>query len=159
MYFSILIILFILLIYFTQSYMRHINTDTYEDYLYGFWTADESFCEKSGIVSMLIFIGAAETAGSVATRTCYIVIMDGLCNQGFTLVYPLGCAGPRLGPYKISAEVQFDGAELEDIWPENVNISVDIETGTMKIYDDDEVYAEVIKQHDITNNAKAMEVT
>lgn len=132
-----------------------VNTYAYEDYLYGFWLADgDEFCELSDIESMLVFIGPP-TGYWYKERSCYIIIMNDLCNQGFTLTYRPAWARLGLGKYSVCADVVFDD---EKIWDDNVKIIVDVTDGTLKILShDDTLYAALHKQHDTTNIARQME--
>jgi hypothetical protein len=127
--------------------------NVYDDYMYGFWVADnDDFCEKSGIESMMIFIGLPERGWINTTRTCYIIIMDDLCNQGFTITYrlPLYCTTI----YTLNAGVDFDD---EKIWPDTVKIQIDMHAGTMKIFDDSTLFAKLVKHHDTTNMVRRLE--
>lgn len=150
---AIAIVIIILLLYLVQT--RRAN----DDYLYGFWVAEgDEFCEESGVDSMLVFIGPAESGWFKTKRTCYIVIMNDLCNQGFTLEYTQGLlpnfgSSVNFGP-SFSAAVVFDE---ENIWEDNVSISIDAQRGTMKIYSGDTIYAKLTKQHDTTNMVRDTE--
>jgi len=118
-----------------------------EQYLYGFWVADEDFCEDSEIDSMLFFIGERERGFLYDSRTCYLVITDDMCNQGMTMTYLKGWKSFGLS-YKISAKVEFDE---EQLWDEYVDIEINMNNGTMKISSNGVVYARLTKQHDTTN--------
>lgn len=145
------IILVIILIYKFATW----NVGTYEDYLYGFWVAeDDEFCEQSEIQSMLLFVGENDMSWGKNTRQCYLIIMDDLCNQGLTLTYRSGWAKAGIGKYKIKAGAVFD---TEQIWPDEVVITVDMRSGVLTVRDGDTLLAQVTKQHDTTNAAKAME--
>lgn len=151
MYFYAVLVVIIIILYYIASW----NTNTYEDYLYGFWTAaGDDFCEESDIESMMVFIGEPEISRSSRTRTCYIIIMNDLSAQGFTLEYKSSWASIGSRKYEICADVLFDD---EQIWPTKVNISVDMRVGIMKIYRDGVIYAKINKQHDITNQCRTIE--
>ncbi len=142
-------IIFVLWIVFTW------NVSINEDYLYGYWTAeDDDFCEDSDISSMLLFIGEPNAGWRSSQRTGYIIIMNDLCNQGFTLDYTRGWSSISLNKYHIKANVQFDE---EDIWPECVDIEIDISMGTLRIYSEDVIYAQLTKNHDVTNICRDLE--
>lgn len=147
---AIIIFVIVLSLYFLATW----NTSTYEDYLYGFWVAEgDDFCEESEIDSMLVFIGNAE-GGFTVERTCYIIIMNDLCNQGFTLSYRPGWASAGVGKYSVFATVKFDD---EDIWDDCVKITVDMRDGTMKISSGDTIYAKLTKQLDTSNMCRELE--
>ena len=148
------IFIIIVILYFTATW----NVNTYEDYLYGFWIAeDDEFCEDSEIDSMLLFIGKPEDNWFSRERTCYLVIMNNICAQGFKMKHRTGWGGIGISDYKINAEIAFDD---EQIWDDNVKITVDMRTGTMKIVGaDGTLYAKLNKQHDVSNITNKMEET
>lgn len=148
-YLAVIIIVILIILYFAISS----RNKPYEDYLYGFWLAEDSFCENSDIDSMMLFVGEAEksTLFSACERNCYLIIMNDMCNQGMTLTYKSGWAPLSIGKYILSANVKFDD---EQIWTEQVKICIDVISGTMKIYTNDIIYAKLLKQHDITNTSK-----
>lgn len=126
------------------------NVASQDEYLTGFWAADgDEFCQRSDINSMLLYIG--ERVGT--KRNCYLIIMDDLANTGLTLEYTRGWAGPGIGGYHIKCKTTFDD---EQIWPECVDIDVNMLNGTVKIYSADTVYAELTKQHETTNLTKKL---
>ncbi len=149
MWYLVAIIVVILLILVSAKW----NTSTFENYLYGFWLAeDDDFCAESGIKGMMLFIG--EPTGRLSTsRVCYLVITDGLCNQSLTMDYWSSWAGIGIGKYTISPSLTFDD---ENVWPEKVDITVDMCSGLLRIYAGDTLYAKLVKQHDITNVAKQL---
>lgn len=138
----VIIILIILL------YTLRVPTD---DVLYGFWTGDDDFCEKSECDYMLLWIGPAKPGWLKQTRQCYLIIMSDICNQGFTMTYQ-----PSSGlQYKTTAVVKF---EEDQIWDENVSISADVINGTLEIKDaEGTILARLNKQHDTTNLAKMLD--
>lgn len=151
MKFYILIIVLIILYVFATW-----NISANEDYLYGFWVAEnDEFCQNSEIDSMMLFIGEPDKGWIKSSRNCYLIIMNDICNQGLTLTYMRGWAGPGIGKYNISARAEFD---TEQIWDDNVNLSIDIRNGTLIITGrEDTIYAKLVKMHDTTNLAKTLE--
>lgn len=147
MYKIYILIAIIIFIY----YMATINVNAQEDYMYGFWTADgDDFCQSAGIQSMMLFIGEPSKSAfsSRVSRECYIVILNDVANESFTLTYNRGWAGPVIGKYKLRGEIEFDG---EEIWPGDVDISIDMRTGILRVTADGTLYARLHKQHDTTN--------
>jgi len=127
------------------------NTKTNEDYLYGCWLADDDeFCDESDIKSMMLFIGKRDDG----ERLCHLVVMDDICNQGFTIRYTPGWSSINLGKYRIKAKARFDEFP---IWPEDLIIDIDIRQGTMVIHSDEIVYARLNKQHEITNSCQRLD--
>jgi hypothetical protein len=141
----LLVVLVIIVLYKIATW----NVSAQEEYLYGFWVAeDDDFCEESEISSMMVMIGAPESGWFSNQRTCYIVVADDICSQGFNISYTTGWASIGVGTYRINCEVQFDD---ENIWPDEVTIEVNMQRGTMRIYAGETVYAMLNKQHEITN--------
>lgn len=150
--YGICIIVILLVVYLLATW----NVSASEDYLYGFWVAEaDDFCERAEIDSMMIFIGEPVRSWRNVTRTCYIIVM-GHTTQGFTLDYTRGWAGPSLGPYSVSACARFD---TEQIWDEDVTVTVNPIDGSLVITNGETVYAKLSKQHDTTNMAKALEAS
>jgi hypothetical protein len=148
---AIAVVAIIIILYYILNW----NTAAYEDYLYGCWVAeDDAFCESADIDSMMLFIGEPESKGFSTARTCYLIIMTDLANDGLTLRYRPNWGGVGLGKYSVRAEVCFDD---EQLWDEEVTLTVDMRKGTLKIRNGDMVYAKLHKQHDITNAAKLLE--
>lgn len=160
---TVLIVLVLILIFYVTFTW---NVPAYEKYLYGFWVAEgDEFCEEADIQSMLMFVGTPTNSwfGST-TRNCYIIIMDDLANQGFTMKYRSGWSGTGIGKYSVRADVQFDD---EQLWTDNdddtcdVLVTADIIAGTLNITGTGKnskvVYAKLHKQHDTTNTAALLE--
>jgi hypothetical protein len=145
-----IIIVVIVLLMFIASQSRVAD----EDYLYGFWVADDDeFCAESEIDSMMLFIGEPDKGWFSNDRQCYIVIMNDLCSQSMTINYSPPWPGIGGCEYTISANVKFDE---EDIWPESVKMTVNMQSGTLKVYSGDTIYAKLTKQHETTNVARRL---
>lgn len=139
-----IIIFCIIIVYYIATY----NNSTYEDYMHGFYCADDdAFCDRSDIDSMMIFIGKAEHGWLSTERTCYMLIMDDICNQSFTMKYRGGWGGIGVGTYTITADMEYD----EDcIWGDKCRFEFDIIHGQLTIYDGDLVCAKLYKNAEIT---------
>jgi len=156
-----IVVFIIVLIFYSIARM---NRMAYEDYLYGFWTADgDEFCENAEINSMMMFIGEIEASERFndfkwwnCTRGCYVIIMDDIANQGFTLTYRPGWTGVGIGVYRVRATAEFDEPEFP-LWEGEVCVDVDIVKGTLQIHSDGTVYAKLHRQNDISNAAKMLE--
>lgn len=152
MLFAVIIVIVLIILYNIINW----NTRSYEDYLYGCWIAEgDDFCMDAEIDSMMIFIGEPERKGFLSTvRNCYLIIMTDMANDSFTLQYKPQWGGVGVGKYSVRANVCFDEDQL---WDEEVTLTIDIRKGTLKIRNGDMVYARLNKQHDITNTAKLLE--
>lgn len=145
--YAVIVIVVLVVVY----WITHYNTTEYEDYLYGFWVAEaDAFCEDAEIDSLLMFIGEKENG----IRNCYLVIMPEIANQSFTLSHGTSMAGPGISNYEVKAAVSFDE---EPLWPDEVNINVDMRDGTIKISSGDTIYVRAQKQHDTTNISKFLD--
>jgi len=148
---GILIAVVVIIIFFITAR----NVVSYEDYLYGFWVAEnDDFTEDSEISSMMLFVGRAD-GWFRKTRPCYLVIMDDICNQLITLKYWRGWGSPIHGKYRIHASVECTDI---GIWPETVVIDIDTMRGKMRVHSDGVLLADLHKQHEITNCARAAEM-
>lgn len=143
--YGVIIFIIILIIYCVASW----HTTTYENYLYGMWTAPEDFRDISEISSMMLFLGKPESGILSESRPGYLVIMDNISNQKFTLTYRRGYSSVSLGTYTITADIEF---ESDQIWDSTVYVTVNIMEGTMVIKNDEGIiYAELVKDHETTN--------
>lgn len=149
---GILILFALIIIYYISTW----NTNTNEDYLYGFWIADgDDFCKDSEIDSIMLFIGEPEKSYWTVSRKCHLIIMNDICNQGLTITYKIGWSSPTLTEYTVRIKAEF---EEEPMWPEDLLLTIDIRHGTLTIKDDDDVvYAQLQKQHEITNTCNDLE--
>lgn len=143
---GILVVIVIVLIYWYFT----LRAESFDDYLYGFWLADQDeFCESTGIKSMFIFVG---DKGAQGDRPGHIIISDDMSNQSFVLRATPGWCTLTSRKNTMRANIAFDD---EQIWPADVMIDVNMSTGEMKIHSDGVLYAQVLKQHDVTNAARA----
>ena len=149
---AVIILVVILIIFLTT--LTSLNVCKYEDYLYGFWVAeDDDFTDDSEISSMMFFVGRSE-GWFKKTRQCYLVIMNDICAQGVTLKYRRGWASPVFGKYRIYCSATCD---VTPIWPFEVTIDIDTAAGSMKIHNKGVLLARLHKNHEITNSAAAAE--
>lgn len=146
----VLVVLYVLAIY---------NQSAYEQYLTGFWSAEnDEFCDDSGIESMLLYVGSP-TGWTSATRRCYLIITDDICNQLVTMSYRRGWSGIGISKYNIAATLDFqddDSDKSDPVMPPRVSVCVNMLDGTLEIRDNEKVYARLHKQHDITNLTSRM---
>ena len=142
------IVVVIIILFWT---IGHSNTSSYEEFLYGMWVGDDEFCKNANIDSIMMFLGEPDVGLMSCTRDGYIIIViDGepVVNQGFILNYSPGWSGPSIGPYTVSSDVTFDE---ENIWEDDVTITVNIVNGTMRIYNGDTMYAKLYKENTLSN--------
>jgi hypothetical protein len=125
-----------------------VNVAEYENYLEGFWLAEQDdFCEGVDVDSILIYFGPATVSRTgVCRREGHLIMMPEVENQGFTIEYRRGWGGPTCGPYKIQAHVTFDE---EQVWADDVFISWDMRSGYLTVTNRDTKFARVCKQHSL----------
>jgi hypothetical protein len=135
---GIIIVVCIILVYWIST----INNNNYEDYLYGFWVADEEFCEDSNVSSYMFFIGESEKNWTNVTRKCYLVITDDIANCLVSINYYQGWGSPLIGKYLINCTVDCE----DHVLPEKLVIEIDIKTGKLIMKDNTNIYAILYKQ-------------
>jgi hypothetical protein len=150
----VIVIIILFIIYYTISW----HTDTYEDYMYGFWTADnDAFCTKAGVESIMLFIGAPEqrTFKGRTTRPCHLLVMNDIENVTFDLTYNKSPSSPSLTkPYQVVGDMKFHDKTQ---WPDDATFIFDMRNGSLKIKSGAKNLGILLKQHDITNVAKLEE--
>lgn len=174
-YIATIVVLIIIVLWFSyNNYNVHI--DKYEKYMYGYWVADQKFCEDSGISSMMLFIGdvcsADEKQAKFAimnestadfkaadsksernikktSRAAYLVINNDITNQSLLLNYNRASSGfgSNLSDYKLLMSVDY---EEECTIPGKVNFEFNIEKNRLRIYWKNKMYGVFYKDSEIT---------
>lgn len=142
-----IIIHVLIIMYFTVT----VNTATYEDYMYGLWTADQDFCDDAGIESMMIFIGPPIKSWTSTTRAGYIVICDDISNQPIEITYRTGWAPPRVSKYVVSAKIKFDTEDIFECGDQPVTFTFDMSAGRLTI-EGEKLYGVFYKQNALSNS-------
>jgi hypothetical protein len=132
-------------------YLATLNVDTYEQYMYGLWTADDDFCADACISSMLLFIGEPCSGWTSVTRPCYLIIADNITSQLFDMQYRTGWGGMVVGTYTVTATVKFENSDAFGVGDKPVEFVFDMPRGVLTIRDDDRIYGKLYKQNDISN--------
>jgi len=145
---SIIIILIILIVFSLNSFYN-IHNDYYENFIYGLWTAPESFCEESEISSMSLFIGEAKKIKNKIIRNARILINNNITNQDITLIYKEGSTGfpLKIKPYKIMVNVEFS---KESIWKSPIFMEFNLLENSLRIHDRKELLALLYKDNEIS---------
>lgn len=81
----ICVIIIILIISHVSSKQEKIND--YNDFMYGYWVGDNTFCESAKVSSMLLFIGKPKSSGCSVSRDAYLIINNDVTNQPIVLKY------------------------------------------------------------------------
>jgi hypothetical protein len=114
----------------------------------GMWIADDKFCEDADIESMLVYFGQPTGTGNLS-RNGYIVIGPDVSNQGFVLKY-----APLYSPvdHTLSATIDFD---VDQLWPQDIDIVIDAATGSMRVYKDSKLYARLYRENMLSDKLRA----
>jgi len=133
---AVIIVVVIIFIYFLQKYYDR------EAYLFGFWGAqDDEFCREGNIKSMMLFIDEVGPGWFTLERNCCLVIVtDDIYVGNFVMSYG------RFSPGCVTVKFEDD-----PIWPDRLKMDVNISTGLLKIYNDENIFAILTKNHVITN--------
>ncbi len=153
--FIIIFVIFVIFYYFLWNTSAPPETKVYENFIYGYWTGDEGFCEESDVSSMMLFIGKSDIgedklSTQKITRKAHLVINNDVTNQTLDICYKPNCTitSDKLGKYKVKANFKF---EEECSIPENVTLEFDMIKGLLKIYADDTIYGVFYKNNEVTN--------
>ncbi len=119
---ALLVILIVILIFYYQR----------PEYLEGFWIGDEDFCSESECDSMLLYFGEQKNG----QRPGYLVITDSIANQGFNITVGRNKSFDLYG-FSYDGVITFDD---EQIWDKDIQISINMKTGTMIVKSDKKVY-------------------
>jgi len=140
----------IIILYYALTF----GVGSYEEYMYGLWTADDDFCDDAGIASMMIFIGPSTRSwtwtGPKLARAGYILIADDISNQPLTMTYKSGWP-PYGGKYTVNAQFEFESEDIFETDGKNLRVELDMQLGCMKIYDSERIYGKLYKQHSVSN--------
>ena len=153
---AFIIVAICVLIYYFAFYNMH--GKDYEDFMFGYWVADDGFCEQSEIDSMMLFIGKPEKSKSVfgsfsgeKCRPAHMVINEDIMNQKLNIKYQAISSGTAktVGKFSTRCNIDFDD---ECQIPPDVTFEFDVKKGSLRIFDGDHLYAMMYKDHEITNN-------
>jgi len=144
---AIIIIAVCMIIWFVSSW--NVHGEEYENFMYGYWVADDNFCEESEIDSMLLFIGRPSKKSSAITRPAHMIITDDIMNQKLTISHPKIKSGlsRKLKSFSVDCEIEF---EEECQIPNKVTMDFDICKGSLRMHKDGNLYAVMHKDHEIT---------
>ena len=130
---SVIIIIVILLVW------NKTNQRTMNEFIQGMWIAPDEFCNQSDIGGMIIYIN---------NNKGYLVIHDNnavLASGVFKLNYTArNCLNPS--NIKGTVAVEKEEIDIDEIWPKNMNLEINMGTGCM-IWQTDKVWVKCYKQH------------
>lgn len=158
---TIVIICMIIYAILTYVYVYGAHTHDYNDFIFGYWVADDAFCQESDVDSMLLFIGKPSENGSGGIfskkeiiRPAHMVIGEDIMNQKINIRYAPISSGfsRRIGKFSIKCTIDF---EDECQIPSSVMMDFDIKKGSLRIHDDDNLYALMYKDHEISEQFTA----
>ncbi len=136
LYQSLIILIIIVCWYYTYR-------STYTNFLAGTWVSTEAFNKSADISAIMLYIGKPTYKWTQQiVHESYIVIMNDIYDGGLTISY-------TMLPYINTFNVVF--ADDSQLWPKSTKIILDIPRGELVIFDDDTVYAKLVKNHEISN--------
>lgn len=146
-YIAIILIFFIIILYYDKY--------IYETYLNGFWKGDIEYCNKAGIDDMVLYLNTEDDIGQLIIskndellENTSFAIKKNIINKSLLTNY--------LKQY-IEYDITFipDKTYINFCWDnKKFKMIVSIFTGTILIYEDDELYAKLFKQNEV--NSKFM---
>lgn len=144
---AIVIVCICMIIWVISSWNVHGND--YENFVNGFWVADDAFCDESEIDSMLLFIGKYDKLSG--SRPAHMIIADDIMNQKIEIKHKKISSGmsKKLNKFKVDADIQF---EEECQIPSDVTLEFDVLNGSLKIHKDGNMYAIMHKDHEISES-------
>lgn len=149
---AVIAVMIAVLIYRARNFSR----DVYSGYIEGMWRGDDTFCEDSGLTSMLLYIGDERHATHGvhdAARDGYLIMNPDVSNQKITIHYETTSGGfYDLAPYELATYVEYD---TDDVMPNELTFTFDITQGRLNIYSKSEkkLYGVFYKDHELTSIA------
>jgi hypothetical protein len=138
-YIGLLILLLIIIVLYWRKSAK-------EQFMYGFWSADDEFLRKSDLSDMHLFIAPDKKAFLVMTDKNGDFISNQIININTSL-------------FTNTASISYDDKTFDAI-PGRVKLDIDSSKGTMLLYDGSKVYGCLIKDNKtsmIANNAYSAE--
>jgi hypothetical protein len=128
---AVIIVAICIIMWVVSSWNLH--GQEYENFVYGYWVADDNFCEESEIDSMLLFIGKPNSdSGGEIIRPAHMIITDDIMNQKISLKYKRIKSGMARKLNKFSVECQIEFEEECQI-PSDVTMDFDIRKGSIRM--------------------------
>jgi hypothetical protein len=120
----ICIVVVIFLFSFASSKQDKIND--YNDFMYGYWVGDNTFCESAKVSSMLLFIGKPKSSGCSVSRDAYLIINNDVTNQPIVLKYN--------NPSILSADIRNRDQKIKVDADDDDNDDTDQKTKSVSIF-------------------------
>lgn len=117
-------------------YWMYINQN-HSDYMPGLWICTDRFCDDAEIDFMSIDWPNKKNP----YRDIRVIVSD-VCNQLIRLRYTYYSSEP----YRFTIEATVV-QQPKKIWPPHVSLAIDMVAGRMDIYDNNNLYATLTKQH------------
>lgn len=131
-------------------YYTYLYRSAYTNFLEGIWISTDAFNKAANIRAIMLYINKHSYTWTQQTiHDAYIVIMNDIYDGPLTLSYRLPLIASGAPIFNISAEFA-DGSQ---IWGDATKAILDMSRGELVIYDEDTVYAKLVKNHEITNFA------
>lgn len=143
--FAIVVILVIIgiVLYFLLDKSR-----LFEEYLVGVWLADSDYLAKSGINSMILYLGKKKDDGK---RGGYLLITDDVADTEILLESTIPWQYDVAATITFPAKIEISKDEQAEVWDENLRFELNIMNGTLHIMDasGEKYFARLHKRHDL----------
>lgn len=143
--FAIVVIIIILgaVLYFLSD-----KSQLFEEYLTGVWLADSDYLAKSGINSMILYLGKKKEDGK---RGGYLLITDDVADTEINVASCIPWQYDAAATIKFPAKIEIAKEEQAEVWDENLLFELSVVKGTLHISDasGEKYFARLHKRHDL----------
>lgn len=142
----IIICLFLYIIYSNITYNTYINQNN-QNYLNGYWTSDSNFSKISDIDEMILNIDSEDSTGFL------VIIIDNEINDNYEFIFKINKETNNKNYNEF--EIEFLSDDENFIWDEKkFNAILSINDGTLKLFHNDTLFADLIKDNKMTQILK-----
>lgn len=124
---------------------------TYDNFISGFWKADQNYCDNAEISNMILYIDSIDNTG-------YLIINkdnDLIENSAFRLEKKIISNYNNLLPFNNNIEynVKFNSKDNNEFLWDNGNyiLKLSIISGTIVIYKEDTIFSILYKDNSVSN--------
>jgi len=145
------IIITIIIIIVIYLYIIMMDRKTYDNFISGFWKADQNYCDNAEISNMILYIDSIDNTG-------YLIINkdnDLIENSAFRLEKKIISNYNNLLPFNNNIEynVKFNSKDNNEFLWDNGNyiLKLSIISGTIVIYKEDTIFSILYKDNSVSN--------
>jgi len=145
------IIITTIIIIVIYLYIIMMDRKTYDNFISGFWKADQNYCDNAEISNMILYIDSIDNTG-------YLIINkdnDLIENSAFRLEKKIISNYNNLLPFNNNIEynVKFNSKDNNEFLWDNGNyiLKLSIISGTIVIYKEDTIFSILYKDNSVSN--------